>query len=179
MSRKSQILVACLATSTLAVPALGQQDVHPLKRQSPEQQKKDDAQCFAWSVQQTGFDPTKPWLASEASPPRPTAGSSLRTRSGTAGTPARRDAGDAAVAGALGTSSAQPAAGAAAAAIIGRDAGTATPGGAVAGATVQRDLPRKVASQQELAVSPQQQAGQASFQKARIACLEARGYAVQ
>ena len=178
MSRKSQILVACLAASTLPVPTLAQQDMHPMKRQSPEQQKKDDAQCFAWSVQQSGFDPAKPWLASEASPPTPTAGSSLRMRSGAAGTPTRRDAGDAAVAGALGTS-AQPAAGAAAAAIIGRDAGSAAPGGAVAGATVQRDLPRQVALQQELAVSQQQQAGQASFQKARIACLEARGYTVQ
>ena len=178
MSRKSQILVACLAASTLSVPTLAQQDIHAMRKQSPEQQKKDDAQCFAWSVQQSGFDPAKPWLASEASPPTPTSGSSLRMRSGVAGTSTRRDAGDAAVAGALGTS-VQPAAGAAAAAIIGRDAGTATPGGAVAGATVQRDLPRKVASQQDLAVSQQQHAGQASFQKARIACLEARGYTVQ
>ena len=178
MSRKLQILVACLATSMLAVPALAQQDIHPLKRQSPEQQKKDDAQCVAWSVQQSGFDPAKPWLAPEASPPTPTAGSSLRMRSSSAGTSPRHDAGDAAVAGALGTST-NPAAGAAAAAIIGRDAGTAAPGGAVAGARVQRDLPRKVAVQQELAVSQQQQAGQASFQKARIACLEARGYTVQ
>jgi hypothetical protein len=178
MSRKSQILVACLATSMLAAPTLAQQDIHPMKKQSPAQQKKDDAQCVAWSVQQSGFDPAKPWLASEASPPAPTAGSSLRMRSGATGASTRRDAGDAAVAGALGTS-AQPAAGAAAAAIIGRDAGTAAPGGAVAGATVQRDLPRNVAVQQELAVSRQQQAGQASFQKARIACLEARGYTVQ
>ena len=178
MSRKLQILVAWLATSMLTVPAVAQQDIHPLKRQSPEQQKKDDAQCVAWSVQQSGFDPAKPWLAPEASPPTPTAGSSLRMRSSAAGTSQRHDAGDAAVAGALGTST-LPAAGAAAAAIIGRDAGTAAPGGAVAGATVQRDLPRKVAVQQELAVSQQQQAGQASFQKARIACLEARGYTVQ
>jgi hypothetical protein len=178
MSRKSQILVACLAASTLPVPTLAQQDIHAMRKQSPEQQKKDDAQCLAWSVQQSGFDPAKPWLAPEASPPTPTAGSSLRMRSGAAGTPARRDAGDAAVAGALGTST-HPAAGAAAAAIIGRDAGTATPGGAVAAATVQRDLPRNAAVQQDLAVSQQQQAGQASFQKARIACLEARGYTVQ
>jgi hypothetical protein len=178
MSRKSQILVACLATSTLAAPTLAQQNIHPLNRQSPEQQKKDDAQCFTWAVQQSGFDPAKPWLAPEASPPRPTAGSSLRFRNGAVGTPTRGDAGDAAVAGALGAS-AQPAAGAAAAAIIGRDAGSAAPGGAVAGATVQRDWPRKAALQQEQVVSQQQQAGQASFQKARIACLEARGYTVQ
>src|ERR1700682_3829990 len=142
MSRKSRILVACLATSTLAVPTLAQQDIHAMRKQSPEQQKKDDAQCFAWSVQQSGFDPAKPWLASEASPPMPTAGSSLHMRSGAARTAPRRDAGgaavtqprgdtvDAAVAGALGAS-ANPAAGAAAAAIIGRDAGRATPGGAV------------------------------------------------
>src|ERR1700730_2277306 len=39
MSRKSQILVACLATSTLAVPTLAQQDIHAMRKQSPEQQK--------------------------------------------------------------------------------------------------------------------------------------------
>src|ERR1700681_263160 len=60
MSRKSQILVALLATSPLALPTSAKQAMHPLKSQSPEQQKKDDAQCIAWPVQQSGFDPAKP-----------------------------------------------------------------------------------------------------------------------
>lgn len=182
MSRKSRIVVMCLASSALAAPALAQH-VYPVQKQSPEQQNQDDTRCITWAIQQSGFDPAKPGLAPQASALTSTAGSSARVRSGTPDTVARamtrRDAGDAAVAGAIGAASTQPAASAAAAAILGRDAGNVTVGGAVAGARVRPDANQNTALQQEQAVSQQQLVGQASFQKARTACLEARGYTVQ
>lgn len=179
MSRKSQILVSCLATVALVAPTAAQHNVHPTKMQSPEQQKQDDAQCSAWAVQQSGYDPAKPWFAPQASSPTPATGSSARARSAEGRTITRHDAGDAAVAGAIVGASAQAEAGAAAAAILGRDAVNVMPGGAVAGATVQRDAARRPTLQQEQAAPQQQQAGYAFFQKARIACLETRGYTVQ
>jgi hypothetical protein len=236
MFRKSRIVAICVASSALAVPALAQH-VYPVQKQSPEQQKQDEAHCSTWAMQQSGFDPAKPWLAPQASAPASTAGSSPPIRVGAAGTVAgamtRRDAGDAAVAGAIAAASAQPAAGAtttaitrretmaavtgadgaasaqptaagamtrrdataalgsadgtastspasaAAAAIQGRDAGNVAAGGAVAGATVRRDANQRITLQQEQAASQQQPAGEAPFQKARTACLEARGYTVQ
>jgi hypothetical protein len=137
--------------------------------QSPEQQKQDDAQCSAWAVQQSGYDPAKPWFAPQASSPTPATGSSARAR-GAEGpddyAPRRRDA---AVAGAIVGASAQAEAGAAAAAILGRDAVNVMPGGAVAGATAQRDAARRPTLHQEQAAPQQQQAGYAFFQKARMA----------
>ena len=72
-----------------------------------------------------------------------------------------------------------PAANAAAAAIVGRDAGNLAAGGAVAAATLRHDARQTGVMQQEQSVSPQQLAGNVSFEKARIECLEARGYTVQ
>ena len=89
-----------------------------------------------------------------------------------------RDATMPAVARADGTPSA-PAANAAAAAIVGRDAGNLAAGGAVAAATLRHDARQTGVMQQEQSVSPQQLAGNVSFEKARIECLEARGYTVQ
>ena len=37
-----------------------QQFVYPAKGQSPQQQKSDEAACYTWAVQQSGFDPAKP-----------------------------------------------------------------------------------------------------------------------
>jgi hypothetical protein len=34
--------------------------VYPSKNQSPEQQRRDDYECHAWAVQQTGIDPSRP-----------------------------------------------------------------------------------------------------------------------
>ncbi len=179
MGRKSRILVYCVATLTLVAPIAAPQAIHPTKMQTPEQQKQDDAQCVAWAVQQTGYDPAKPWFAPQGSPPMAAAGSTVHVRSGEARGVGRRDAGDAAVAGAIVGFSTRSETSAAAAAILGRDGLHAAPGGAVAGATVQRGEARKPALQQEQATAQQQQAGSEYFQKARIACLEARGYTMR
>ncbi|MEY2896819.1 MAG: hypothetical protein RL669_1088 [Pseudomonadota bacterium] len=149
-------IVWMLALSTaLASSVAAQQFVYPAKGQSPQQQKSDEAACYSWAVQQTGFDPAKP-------PPQQAAAKPPTTAAGT--TPG------AGVRGAVG--------GAAIGAIAG-DAGA----GAAAGAVVARSSSRRQnaaagqqAQQQQQASSQQQQA---AFGKARAACLEGRGYSVK
>lgn len=136
-----------------ALPAAAQQYVYPAKGQSPEQQKKDEASCHTWAVQQSGFDPAKPPPAAAPAQPAPVTGSGARARGAAAG----------AVVGG----------------VTGNDAGDAAKVGAVVGASAQRSANRRAAAQQQQAAGQEQQAGQASFQKARGACLEGRGYTVK
>ncbi|MGZ5036269.1 MAG: hypothetical protein ACXWG1_12555 [Usitatibacter sp.] len=144
--------ITCIVFAA-ALPAAAQQYVYPAKGQSPEQQKKDEGACYSWAVQQSGFDPSKPPPAAAPAAQAPVTGSGARARGAAAG---------AIIGGATG-----------------RDAGDAAVAGAVGGAAVQRSANRKAAAQQQQAAGQQQQAGQASFQKARSACLEGRGYTVK
>ncbi len=137
----------------LAWPSAAQQYVYPAKGQNAQQQKKDEGECYTWAVQQSGFDPAKPQAAPPPTAPAPVTGSGARARGAAAG----------AIVGSA----------------TGRDAGDAAVAGAVGGAAVQRNANRKAAAQQQQAAGQQQQAGQASFQKARSACLEGRGYTVK
>jgi hypothetical protein len=41
----------------LIAGAGAQQFVYPAKEHSPQKQKSDEAACYSWAVQQTGFDP--------------------------------------------------------------------------------------------------------------------------
>ena len=61
-----------LATA-LVTEAGAQQFVYPAKGQTPEQQKSDEAACYTWAVQQTGFDPAKPPPQQPAAKPPTTA----------------------------------------------------------------------------------------------------------
>ena len=146
-----RVLVAACVMAALPATA---QYVYPAKGQSPDQQKKDESACYGWAVEQSGFDPAKPPPAAAPAPaPAPVTGSGARARGAAAG----------AVVGG----------------VTGNDAGDAAKVGAVVGASGQRRDNRKAASQQQQAAGQQQQAGQASFQKARSACLEGRGYTVK
>jgi hypothetical protein len=150
------ISLAC-ATLVFSTAAISQQPapkqmVYPAKGQTPEQQKTDEAQCYTWAVQQSGYDPAHPPVAAKAQP-APVTGSGAR------------------VGGA--------AAGAAVGAIGGNDVGNAAAKGAVAGGVVRRNKNRAAASQQNQAAAQQQQASAASFGSARQACLEGRGYTVK
>ena len=144
---------AIVLAVTMAVPAaFAKQYVYPAKGQSAQQQQKDEAECYTWAVQQTGFDPAKP-------PPQQQASKPATTATGT--TPG------AGVRGAAG--------GAVVGAIVG-DAGA----GAAAGAVVARSQSRRqntAADQQQQQSATTQQ--QAAFAKARAACLEGRGYTVK
>jgi hypothetical protein len=136
----------------LASGSYAEQYIYPAKGQSPEQQKMDESECYTWAVGQSGFDPANPpKAAAPSSQPSGPTGSRLR--------------------------------GAAAGAIVGEiadgDTGDAALAGAVIGASRER---RQKAAQQQQAqaqAQSQAQAGQSSFNKARAACLEGRGYTVK
>lgn len=140
----------------LIAEASAQQYVYPAKGQSPDQQKSDEAACYSWAVQQTGFDPAKPPPAQAvAKPPTTAAGT-------TPGAGLRGAAVGAVVGGA-----------------IGGDAGTGAAVGAVAARSQSRRqnaAATQQAQQQQQAATQQQQA---AFGKARAACLEGRGYTVK
>jgi hypothetical protein len=134
------VLVGVLVVSTVNA----QQYVYPAKGQTPEQQKADEAACYSWAVQQTGFDPAKP-------PPQQPAAKAPTTATGTAPGAGARGAAKGAVVGE----------------VVGNDAGA----GAAAGAVAARSQSRRQnaaasqqASQQQQAASQQQQA---AFSKAR------------
>ncbi len=140
----------------LIAEASAQQYVYPAKGQSPDQQKSDEAACYSWAVQQTGFDPAKPPPAQAAAKPPTTA----------AGTTPGAGLRGAAVGAVLGGA-------------IGGDAGTGAAVGAVAARSQSRRqnaAATQQAQQQQQAATQQQQA---AFGKARAACLEGRGYTVK
>jgi hypothetical protein len=133
-----------------------QQYVYPAKGQSPQQQKSDEAACYTWAVQQTGFDPAK-------APPPQAAAAPPTTATGTTPGAGVRGAARGAVVGE----------------VVGGDAGA----GAAAGAAAARGQSRRQnaaaaqqGQQQAQAATSQQQA---AFAKARAACLEGRGYSVK
>ena len=131
--------------------------VYPKNQQTPEQQSKDENECFASAKQQTGIDPF--------APPPSNAEAAKTTQGG-------------AVKGA-----ATGAAGGAAIGAIAGDAGTGAAAGATAGAVRGRREKKKAQKQaeQESQVSAQQQQTQLSdtFKRAMSACLDARGYSVK
>jgi hypothetical protein len=149
------VLVLVLGMA-LAGGAGAQQFAYPAKGQSAEQQKKDEAACYTWAVQQTGFDPAKAQPAAPAATPPTTA---------------------------TGTTPGAGVRGAARGAVVGEIVGGDAGAGAAAGAAVARSQSRRqnavagqqAQQQQQAATQHQQQA----FAKARAACLEGRGYAVK
>ena len=130
--------------------------VFPAKGQAPDQQAKDEAECFSWAKQQTGFDPAAP-------PPPPPA-------------PEKKKGG--AVKGA-----AKGAAGGAAVGAIAGDAGEGAAIGATAGAVKgRRDQKKEAAASQQQAQQQAQAAQQAKvdqFKKAFCACAEGKGYSAK
>jgi hypothetical protein len=138
-----------------AAGSSAQQFAYPAKGQSPEQQKKDEAQCHTWAVEQSKYDPAKP-------PPSTAAAAPATTATGTTpGAGARGAARGAVVGGVMG------------------DAGAGAAAGAVAGRSQSRRQNAAQAEQQKNSASQQDQAGMAAYQKARSACLEGRGYTVK
>ena len=151
-----RILWMLALAAGLISEASAQQFVYPAKGQSPQQQKSDEAACYSWAVQQTGFDPAKP-------PPQQQAAKPPTTATGT--TPG------AGVGGAV--------RGAVVGEVVGGDAGAGAAAGAVAARSQSRRQNAAAAQQgqqQEQAAAQQQQA---TFAKARAACLEGRGYTVK
>ena len=67
------IALACVLFMTSTTFAIAQQFVYPAKGQSPEQQKTDEAACYSWAVQQSGYDPARPPAAPTGTPQPTTA----------------------------------------------------------------------------------------------------------
>ncbi|MGA9856140.1 MAG: hypothetical protein WBR29_12780 [Gammaproteobacteria bacterium] len=133
-----------------------QEFIYPAKGQSPEQQKKDEAECYLWAVQQTGYDPANPPAAPQKVQSKPVVGSGGLVKGA--------------------------AAGAAVGAIGGNNVGNAALKGAAVGGVVQYSANRNAAANANQAAAQQQQLQQASlagYRKARAACLEGRGYVVK
>lgn len=163
MSSRNILSLALAAGLALGVAsARAQQFVYPAKGQSPEKQKKDEYECHAWAVGQTGFDPSKPPAPAppQAQPQQPAGPSGARLRGATAG--------------------------AAVGAITDKDKSDAALAGAVGAASAQRGQKRQAAKQQQAAgqqqqqqATAQQQQGLAGYQDARGVCLQGRGYTVK
>jgi hypothetical protein len=153
--RLRTLLMLALSAALISQVA-AQQYVYPAKGQSPQQQKSDESACYAWAVQQTGFDPAK-------APPPQAAAKPPTTATGTTPGAGVRGAARGAVVGE----------------VVGGDAGA----GAAAGAAVARSQSRKqnAAAQQQAQQQQQASAQQqnVAFAKARAACLEGRGYTVK
>jgi hypothetical protein len=147
--------------------------VYPAKGQSADQQAKDEAQCFNWARDQSGYDPMNP-------PPPPSARSSEGPSSQSEGDLGR---------GALGGAAAGAAAGAAIGAIAGNagkgagiGATTGLLGGAMQGRIAQEHGEQQAKAQAQASLEQQRAAQQElvnAFKRGMSVCLEARGYAVK
>ena len=145
-----------LVAAFFAGGALAQQFVYPAKGQKPEQQKKDEGECHTWAVGQSKYDPANPPKQASAPPP-PTTASGSQPGAGLRGA----------------------ARGAVVGEVVGGDAGAGAAAGAVAARSQSRRQNAAAAQQQQQAAVQQDQAGLATYHKARGACLEGRGYTVK
>jgi hypothetical protein len=147
--------------------------VFPAKGQDATAQGKDEAECYNWSKQQTGYDPATPpptAVAQKAAPP-PAQPTGARARG------AVRGAAAGAVVGEIADNDA------------GKGAATGAAVGVVAGGARNRAAKREqeaqvaAANQQAQAAADQQNAANAQalagFKKGMSACLEGKGYVVK
>ncbi len=143
---------------------------YPAKGQKPDQQAKDEAECYNWSKTQSGYDPMSPPAPALAQATQPQASAADGARAGGA------------------------VRGAAAGAIIGEvadnDAGKGAAIGATAGALAGGRRSRMAQSQKQQQEAQQSQASaeQAkaaqqesanAFKRGMSVCLEAHGYTVK
>lgn len=178
-------LLAGLLAIGIAVPATAQSSspqgktlaasagvfAYPAKGQKPDQQAMDEAECYNWARDQSGYDPMSP-------PPAPASAQASQPQQATADGSRARGA----------------VRGAAAGTIIGEvasdDAGKGAAIGATAGVLAAGRQRRMAQAQQKQQAQAQQQASaeQAkaaqqeladTFKRGMSVCLEARGYAVK
>ena len=131
--------------------------VFPAKDQKPEQQQKDEYDCYVWAKGQTNYDPVAP-------PPTPTAVAAEQKKGGAVKGAARGAAGGAAVG------------------AIAGDAGTGAAIGATAGAVKGRRQQKASEAQATEKAKSNQAAAAAGpkdqYKKAFKTCLQGKGYTV-
>jgi hypothetical protein len=164
MNSKSIISMTVFVT-LISVPAMAQQIIYPANGQSPQQQQKDEGECYAWAKGKTGYDPAQATQYVAPPPPQQSTGGERIKGAGI---------------GALG--------GAAIGAIAGntgKGAAIGAVGGVLVGGHQQRQkqasnnqanaqYQQNVAQQQQYTAQQQQ-----NFQRAYGACFEGRGYTVK
>src|SRR5215510_3954257 len=154
-------------------PGDAQPYFYPMRGQSPQKEESDKGQCYAWAVQQTGFDPANPRVATPAPPPsyygQPQAqqGGMLR---GAAGGAALGAAG-----GAIGGNAGEGAA-------IGAGVGVLFGGLRRMRFEEQEQQEQQMQMRQQQAYAAQQQnalaQGRTNYERAFGACMSGRGYSV-
>jgi hypothetical protein len=151
----TRFAIAIFLTWMMAGPAAAQY-IYPQKGQDQAQQDKDRGECHVWAANQSGFDPTR---ASTSAPPSKEAQQGGVLRGGARG--------------ALG--------GAVVGAIAG-DAGKGAKIGAAGGGLVggmRRSDQKSRQKQEQQNWQAQQNALRNEYERARMACLEGRGYTVR
>ena len=148
-ARRLGLLV--LAAALAAQAASAQQYVYPQKGQSAAKQHKDETACSSWARSQSGYDPAHPPVPVQAEA-APVTGSGARARGAAGG----------AIVGA-----------------IGGNAGAGAAAGAVAGGLRRRVRNANAAEAQNQAAAQHVADLQASYYRARAACLSGRGYSVK
>jgi YMGG-like Gly-zipper len=162
--------VILLCTAYLAYPqGAPKQIVYPGKGQSADQQAKDEGECHAWSMKSTGIDPAAPPPAVAAPPPQQAAAPSGQRARG-----AVRGAAAGAVIGEVASNDADE--GAKIGAVAGVMAGGRQKRQAEAHAQ-QQNANAQAQAQHDAAAA--QAARMDTFNRARAACLEGKGYVVK
>lgn len=146
-----------MATLAFAASVLAQPIVYPAKGQSPEQQSKDDGECYTWAKQNTGIDPAVVASTQPAQQTGPAVGGGERARG--------------ALRGAVG--------GAVIGEIASDDAGKGAGVGAVVGVMAGGRKARQNQQAQNQQAQAQHQQKIDTFYRAYGACLEGRGYTVK
>ena len=162
MRRLKRLVMSLFLGLAVVAPAAAQDlMVYPAQGQSPEQQQRDEFECYSWSKQRSGFDPMA--MPQATTPPPQQYGQQASPLGGAA-----RGAAIGAVGGA-----------------IGGNAGKGAAIGAVAGGLFGGMRRNRQQQQQQQAQQQWQQQQAAHYQQNRnnynralAACLQGRGYTV-
>ena len=150
---KTSIVIVLVGGLLFCLSLNAQQFIYPNNKQSPEQQQKDEGECYVWAKGQTDFDPANPQQAEAAPAPKKKRGGVIR--------------------GAV--------VGAAVGEIVDDEAGKGAATGGLLGGTRQARKNRK-AQQQQQAVAAASQAEldqqRETYNRAFGACMKGRDYTV-
>ena len=102
MNRYTCTLIAVALAAFATVSVAQKPSVYPAKKQTAEQQKKDDGECLAWAKKDTGIDPV---VASQPAPQQtgPAVGGGERLKGAAGGAVIGGIAGDAGAGAVVGT----------------------------------------------------------------------------
>jgi hypothetical protein len=148
--------VTLAAMSLVAVQAQAKPIVYPSKGQSPQQQQKDEGECYVWARINTGIDP-----AAVAAAPAPQQQTGPAVGGGERAQGALRGA---VVGGIIDGSS---------------GAGKGAAVGVVAGGIRARSNQKSQNAQAQQQADAQKQGAMNTFYRAQGACLEGRGYTIK